>query len=246
MRSPIRVTVWNEFVHEQRPGKAAEIYPRGIHAAIAEHLSTKEGLLVRTATLDQAEHGLTPEVLADTDVLFWWGHAAHDRVGDEAARRVQQEVLAGMGLVVLHSGHLAKPFKALMGTHCSLKWREAGEREILWNVAPGHPLTEGIGERIGLDHHEMYGEPFDIPRPDELIFLSWFEGGNVFRSGCVFRRGHGRIFYFSPGHETHPVYHHPDILKVLENAARWAPSGLRRSTEKSPKEPDPAAPIRGG
>jgi trehalose utilization protein len=183
---------------------------------------------------------LTREALDDTNVLFWWGHTAHDRVEDRVVRRVQEEVLAGMGLVVLHSGHAAKIFKALLGTHCSLKWREAGEKEILWNLAPGHPITQGIGEYIELEHHEMYGERFDIPEPDELIFLSWFEGGNVFRSGCTFRRGKGRIFYFSPGHETFPIYHRADILKVLVNAARWAhPAGGKspmRSGESLPQK----------
>jgi trehalose utilization protein len=240
MEHPPKITVWNEFVHEQKPGRARDLYPDGIHAALADHFRA-QGFPARTATLEEPEHGLSDAVLKDTDVLFWWGHAAHDKVSDGVARRVQQQVLSGMGLVVLHSGHYSKIFRALMGTNCSLTWREAGEREILWNLAPGHPITEGIGERIEIDHHEMYGEPFDIPKPDEVIFTSWFAGGNVFRSGCTFARGHGKIFYFSPGHETHPVYHHPEILRVLVNAARWARPALRRSTEKSPKEIEPKA-----
>jgi trehalose utilization protein len=218
----VNATVWNEFLHERKPGKPQEIYPQGIHAAIAAHLSAQPGLRARTATLDEPEHGLTAEALAETDVLFWWGHQAHDKVDDAIVKRVQDEVLAGMGLVVLHSGHGAKIFRALLGTHCSLRWREADEREILWNIAPGHPIARGIGESIDLPQHEMYGEPHDIPEPDQLIFLSWFAGGNVFRSGCTFTRGLGRIFYFSPGHETYPIYHRQDILQVLANAARWA------------------------
>lgn len=222
MAGNLNVTVWNEFIHERREGKPAEIYPQGIHAALAAHFSEQPGLIARTATLDEPEHGLTEQALAETDVLFWWGHVGHDKVDDAVVERVQQHVLAGMGLVVLHSGHAAKVFKALLGTNCSLKWREADEKEIIWNIAPGHPITRGVGEKIILDRHEMYGERHDIPEPDQVIFLSWFEGGNVFRSGCTFTRGLGRIFYFSPGHETYPIYHRPDIQQILVNAAHWA------------------------
>src|SRR6185503_4900387 len=108
-------------------------------------------------------------------------------------------VLDGMGLVVLHSGHFSKPFIRLMGTSCSLRWRESADRELVWTVHPSHPIAAGIPAVIPLAEHEMYGEFFDIPVPDELIFVSSFSGGEVFRSGCTFRRGHGKIFYFSPG-----------------------------------------------
>jgi trehalose utilization protein len=222
MSLSIHATVWNEFIHERQPGKPQEIYPQGIHAAIAGYLNTQAGIRARTSTLEEPEHGLTAEVLAGTDVLFWWGHRAHDQVDDAIVKRVQDHMLAGMGLVVLHSGHASKILKLMLGTHCSLRWREADEREILWNIAPGHPIARGVGDRIDLPQHEMYGEPHDIPEPDQVVFLSWFAGGNVFRSGCTFTRGLGRIFYFSPGHETYPIYHRPDILKVLSNAAAWA------------------------
>jgi len=180
----IRVLVWNEFVQEREDPRVAEVYPRGIHEAIAEYLRQQPDMVVRTATLDEPEHGLSEEVLRSTDVLIWWGHVAHDRVSDEVAERVCRRVLEGMGLVVLHSAHYSKPFRRLMGTSCSLKWREAGERERVWVVAPWHPIAEGLGEYFELEHEEMYGEYFDIPPPDELVFISWFEGGEVFRSGC--------------------------------------------------------------
>jgi len=219
----IRVTVWNEYLHEKRDPKVAEIYPDGIHAVIAEYLRVQPGFEVRTATLDEPEHGLTEDALNDTDVLVWWGHIAHDRVSDLAVDRVYRRVvLEGMGLIVLHSGHFSKIFKRLMGTTCNLKWREAGEKERLWVVARGHPITEGIGEYFELEHTEMYGEPFDIPAPDELVFISWFQGGEVFRSGCCFYRGMGKVFYFRPGHETFPIYYDPNVLMVIGNAARWA------------------------
>ena len=218
----IRVTVWNEFIHEQKNEKVRKIYPHGMHKTIAGFLSKQKDMKVITATLQQPEHGLTDEVLNNTDVLTWWGHVAHGEVSDEVVKKVQKRVLEGMGLIVLHSGHFSKIFRALMGTNCSLKWREAGEKERLWNVAPGHPITEGIGEYFEIPHVEMYGERFDIPEPDKLIFISWFEGGEVFRSGCCFERGHGKIFYFRPGHETFPIFHNKNVQKVITNAVRWA------------------------
>lgn len=222
MADVIRVTVWNEYRHEKTDEKIAKLYPEGMHGAIAKYLRTQPGLTVRTATLDEPEHGLTEEVLADTDVLTWWGHMAHGEVQDEIVDRVQRRVLDGMGLIVLHSGHFSKIFQKLMGTTCNLKWREIGEKERLWVIEPGHPIVDGIGEFIEIEHTEMYGERFDIPQPDTLVFVSWFPGGEVFRSGCCYHRGKGKIFYFRPGHETLPIYYHPDVLRVIANAVRWA------------------------
>ncbi|WP_317175979.1 ThuA domain-containing protein [Halomontanus rarus] len=214
------VTIWNEFVHEKENDTVADIYPEGIHGAIATALD-ENGFKTQTATLQEPEHGLTEDVLADTDVLTWWGHAAHNEVKDEVVERVQQHVLEGMGLVVLHSAHASKVFRKLMGTSCNLKWREAAETERLWVTNPTHPIANGIGEFIEVPDAEMYGEHFDIPEPDSLIFTSWFEGGEVFRSGCCYHRGEGRIFYFRPGHETYPVYHQEEIQQVLANACEW-------------------------
>ena len=222
MPAKIHVTVWNEFLHEKENEKVRRIYPDGIHQTIAEFLAQNQDIAAQTATLHQPEHGLSEKVLNQTDVLIWWGHKAHDQVSDVVVRRVQNKVLEGMGLIVLHSAHHSKIFKLLMGTNCSLRWREAGEKERLWNIKHSHPIAEGIGEFIELPHAEMYGERFDIPNPDKVIFISWFEGGEVFRSGCCWERGHGRIFYFRPGHETYPIYHNEQIQKVITNAMRWA------------------------
>ena len=216
----LNVTVWNENRHEQKSEEVRSVYPNGIHGAIAEFL--KEDFEVRTATLDEPEHGLSEEVLNSTDVLLWWGHIAHEEVSDEIVERVHQRVLDGMGLIVLHSGHFSKIFKKLMGTGCDLKWREADEKERMWVIDPTHPIAEGIGEKIELEKEEMYGEHFDIPAPDELVFVSWFEGGEVFRSGCTYKRGQGKVFYFRPGHETYPTYYHEDIQRVMKNAVAWA------------------------
>jgi trehalose utilization protein len=218
----IRVTVWNEARHEKTNAEIAKTYPEGMHAVIARHLNAQPGITARTATLDEPEHGLTDAVLAETDVLTWWGHTAHNEVRDDVVDRVIKRVYAGMGIICLHSAHLSKPFTRLMGTICMLKWREAGEREIVWVTKPGHPIVEGIDDHIVIEHSEMYGEHFDIPEPDEQIFISSFAGGEVFRSGCTWHRGTGRVFYFSPGHETYPIYHDPTILRVITNAVRWA------------------------
>ncbi len=217
----LRVTVWNENRHEQLHDGVKAIYPNGIHQVLAGFL-TKAGCQVHTATLDEPEHGLSEKVLEGTDVLTWWGHMAHDEVKDEIVERVRQRVLQGMGLVVLHSGHHSKLFKRLMGTTCSLRWREGTDHVRVWAVSPGHPIADGVPAFFVIPRDEMYGEYFDIPAPDTIIFINWYSGGEVFRSGCCYHRGRGKIFYFSPGHETFPVYHQPEIQKVIINGVRWA------------------------
>lgn len=239
----LRVTIWNEFVHERENSFIRSLYPQGIHQTLASAFSSSTDLQVITKTLHDPEQGLAADLLAATDVLVYWGHAAHDSVLDETVTRVQRRVLEGMGLVVLHSGHWSKLFKRLMGTTCALRYREAGERERLWNVNPGHPITEGIGDYIELPESEMYGEPFGIPEPDELVFISWFQGGEVFRSGCCWKRGSGRIFYFSPGHETYPIYHNPQIQRVILNGIRWA-SPRGRSADVPKHVPADQAPEK--
>lgn len=224
MSEPMRVTVWGENLHEKRDKLVQELYPEGIHGAVASAVSEHFGqkAIIRIATLDQAEHGLSTEVLHSTDVLTWWGHIGHGEVADEVVGRVRQRVLDGMGLVVLHSGHWSKIFKSLMGTTCNLRWRSVGERELVWTVNPGHEIADGVPPVFVIDQQEMYGEYFDIPQPDELVFISSFAGGEVFRSGCCFYRGAGRVFYFSPGDQEYPVYHHPVVRRVLANGVRWA------------------------
>jgi trehalose utilization protein len=221
---PINVLVWGENRHEQLEEEVRARYPDGMHGAIAaglaEHLGDRAR--IRTAVLDDPGQGLTEETLDGVDVLTWWGHMAHDDVADEAVERVRRRVLGGMGLLVLHSGHYSKVFRALMGTTCTLNWRDAGERELVWTVAPGHPIADGVPHPIVIPEHETYGEPFGVPEPDELVFISSFGGGEAFRSGCCYRRGLGRIFYFSPGDQKYPVYHHPDVRRVLANAVLWA------------------------
>ena len=240
----ISVTVWGENVHERKVEFIRKIYPSGMHGCIAEGLQESSDFSVGTATLEQPEHGLTEKVLAATDVLLWWGHCAHGDVQDAIVERVVKRVNEGMGLIVLHSGHYSKVFKRLLGTTCSLTWREAGEKERLWVCNPAHPIAAGLGPYFELAEEEMYGEPFGIPTPDEQIFISWFEGGEVFRSGATWKRGAGKIFYFRPGHESYPTYHDANVKLVLKNAARWAAPEGPRWIDEAPNIPVDKAPER--
>lgn len=227
----INVTVWNEYFHERSLESVGKIYPEGIHSAIAGKLSAFENFNVRTATLDMPQHGLTDEVLDNTDVLIWWGHAKHAEVSDEIAQKVKERVLDGMGFIALHSAHASKPFKLLMGTSCRLKWRENDEKERVWVIEPSHPIARNIPEYIEFEKEETYGERFEIPAPDELIFVSWFSGGEIFRSGCCYNRGLGKIFYFRPGHEEYPSYYRDDVTRIIANAIEWAaPNGITKPT----------------
>lgn len=216
----IKVTVYNEYLHELESEEIAAVYPKGIHGCIADFLGANEDISVKTVTLETVEE-LTDELLYDTDVLIWWGHMAHHRVPDEISERVYNHVMCGMGFVALHSAHFSKPFTRLMGTTCSLRWRE-GDRERVWTVMPSHPIAQGIGEYFEIPEEEMYGERFDIPSPDELVFLGWFKGGEVFRSGCCWNKGLGKIFYFQPGHESNPTFFIPEVQRIITNAVRWA------------------------
>jgi trehalose utilization protein len=222
-----RVLIWNEFRHERTSEAVRRLYPDGIHEALAAPLRAA-GFLVTTATLEQPEQGLSDAALVGSDVLIWWGHAAHEEVSDASVERVRRHVLGGLGLIVLHSAHYSKIFRRLMGTTCSLGWRVDGERERIWVVAPAHPIAAGLGAYFEIAVEEMYSEFFDIPEPDELVLVSWFKGGEVFRSGCAWRRGFGRVFYFRPGHETFPTYHQAPVQRVIANAVHWAAQpGLR-------------------
>ena len=242
----LRVRVWGEHLAEERVAGVATLYPDGMHEAIASAVReySRQPVDVSTATLSEPQHGLDDEVLANLDVLVWWGHLAHEHVADEVADRVHQAVLGGMGLVVLHSAHMSKPFRRLMGTTCTLRWREEDDVESVWTVAPTHPIAQGVPQGFVIPRQEMYGEFFDIPVPDELVFVSAFSGGEVFRSGCCFQRGHGRIFFFGPGHETFPVYHQPEVRRVIANAVGWAAPRLDSRRTPALVGPVPADPER--
>lgn len=231
----LRVTVWNEYKHEREYESIKKVYPQGIHGCIAGFLGEEEDFVVRTATFDMPEHGLTEEVLAETDVLILWSHALQDEFSDAVAQRVCSAVLSGMGLVALHSAHFSKIMKSLLGTSMTLKWRH-DDSEKLWCIAPTHPIAAGVPEMIAIPKEEMYGEFFDIPKPDDVIFAGWFSGGEIFRSGCTFSRGYGKIFYFQPGHEEYPIYYMPEIQRIIVNGVRFCAPALSRRKQPECEE----------
>jgi trehalose utilization protein len=241
--APIRVTVWNEHIHERRDESVRKLYPDGIHGAVAAGLrrELRGDVEISFATLDYPEHGLSEQALEQVDVLTWWGHAAHDQVADEVVARIHARVLDGMGIVVLHSGHHSKIFRRLMGTTCNLRWRSdpGGEREVIWTVNPAHPIAAGLPQPIVIPHQEMYGEFFDIPVPDELVLVSSFAGGEIFRSGCCFYRGAGRVVYFGPGDQEFPVYHQPEVQRVIANSVRWCANAVPPNDVPSRREANP-------
>lgn len=243
---PIRTLVWGENVHEQKNRTVAGIYPKGMHNTIADSLNADKAISASSVTLQDPDHGLTEARLAETDVLVWWGHAAHGDVRDEIVERVAERVWSGMGLILLHSAHFSKIFKRLMGTPCNLTWREAGERERLWVTNPRHPIAAGLPPYFELENEEMYGEPFGVPEPLETVFVSWFQGGEVFRSGLTYRRGAGNVFYFRPGHETYPTYHDKTVHHVLRNAVKWAynPQPAIADPKAAPNVPVDKAPEK--
>jgi len=228
MSKPLRVTVWNEFVHERELPEIRAVYPEGIHGCLRRFLEKEQDITVRCVTLDMPNQGITKALLDNTDVLIWWSHARQDDITDETVRLVREAVHSGMGLIALHSAHFSRIMRDLMGTTMTLHWRH-GDREKLWCIAPTHPIAQGVPACIDIPEEEMYGECFDIPKPEEIIFIGWFAGGEVFRSGVTFTRGRGKIFYFQPGHEEAPVYEHPDIQKIITNAVRWAAPAVRLS-----------------
>lgn len=227
----IRVTIWNEYIHERELPEIAAIYPDGIHKQIASFLSNDEELKITCSTLMDEDQGLSDTLLDNTDVLIYWAHCAHDKVGDEAAERISKHVLNGMGFIGLHSAHFCKALKKLLGTTMTLSWKD-DDAEKLFVTCPSHPIAAGVPSMIELPNEELYGEFFDIPKPDDVIFTGWFKSGAVFRSGVTFTRGNGHIFYFQPGHEAYPIYYNKDIQKIICNAVHWAAPSQLLSTQR--------------
>ena len=230
--SKLKVTIWNEFRHEKTKEAVKAIYPNGLHAVIGEFLGEDESLEIRLAALDDPDQGLPDEVLEDTDVLIWWGHMAHKEVDDALVEKIRKRVYLGkMGFIALHSGHHSKPFKAIVGTNGNLQWGR-NQKEIVWNMSPGHPIAAGIPDHFLIESEELYAEPFYIPQPEELIFGAWFEDGFIFRAGCVFHRGAGRVFYFQPGHETCKSFFNPYVRRIIKNAVDYVkPNALGFTVE---------------
>lgn len=222
MAKTINVTIWNEYRHEKSDENVAKLYPNGLHAAIGEFLSNNDDMKITLAALDDPDQGLPDEVLNNTDVLLWWGHMNHGEVKDDLVERIRQRVyVGGMGFIALHSAHHSKPFRAIVGTTGNLLWGD-NQKEIIWNIMPSHPIAAGIPSHFELPEEELYAEPFQIPQPDAHIFEGWYEHGYVFRTGCTFLRGAGRVFYFQPGHETCPSFYDANVQRIITNGVRWA------------------------
>ncbi|MDE2747367.1 MAG: ThuA domain-containing protein [Chloroflexota bacterium] len=199
-----------------------KIYPDGIHEAIAAPLR-EQGFSVQTAILDEPEHGLTETALDETDVIIWWGHMVHDKVDDMIAERVYKRIVdGGMGFIALHWGAGSKVFRKLMDATCSVTPLVSGTPERLWVIEPAHPIAHGLEASFLVPQTEIYGEPFDIPAPDTIVFISSWPSGEVCRSGCCFQRGRGRVFFFRPGHETYPIYYQSEVQQVIANSVAWA------------------------
>lgn len=241
MSKQINVVIWNEFRHEKRDPAVAQIYPDGIHACIRDFLKEDDNLNITLAALDDPDQGISDELLNKTDVLFWWGHMAHGEVDDKLVEKIRNRVYAGkMGLIVLHSGHHSKVFRSIVGATGNLSWGR-NQKEVVWNLMPQHPIAAGIPDHFILKSEELYAEPFYIPQPDQLVFGGWYEDGHIFRSGCCFFRGVGKIFYFQPGHEYCRSFYNPYVQRIIRNAVEWVkpadvgyeiPAGAPQITKK--------------
>lgn len=218
----MKITIFTEHNASMDSPEGKLAYPEGMNECL-RLLIAGDGhevtMIVHGPDDDGSE--LTEEMLKNTDVLVWWGHWYHGSVNPAVVDMVVDYVNRGMGMLALHSAHESRPMQRLMGTTGALSWREMGENERVWVIDKTHPVAQGLGDYIDIEHEEMYGEPFAIPAPDELVFISWFRGGEVMRSGCTFKRGFGKLFYFRPGHETLPTYHNEQIRRVILNALEY-------------------------
>lgn len=249
--SKIKVTVWSEGLPE-REVHAVKSYPNDINNAIAAFLRNDPDLEITVRDISMDECGLSQEIIDNTDVLVYWSHLYNNKVPDEVANRIVSAVLQrGMGFMPLHSGLFCKAGSMLLGK-CGAggKYRECGERARVWVINRAHPITAGLEDDwFDIEYDEMYGEPFGVPTPDELIFITWFQGGEVLRSGMTWNRGAGKVFYFQPGHEEWPIYtENKYVQKVITNAVKWlkpagGPPPVGRG-EVDALEPLPDAPFQ--
>lgn len=220
----MNITIFNEYHPNEHTGKAEKNYPGGIHIALKSIFESQEYDVV-TATQEQACNGLTDEILDNTDVLLWWSKNWDNELLNSVADKVVSRIREGMGAVFLHSAKNSKPFLRLTGTTSAtapVSWKEPGESERLFVVSPAHPIAEGIPSGYVIPNEEPYCEYFDIPKPDDIVFLGGFGNGMCIRAGVTFTRGAGKIFFFQPGHDSFPVYNDKVIRRIILNAVNWA------------------------
>ncbi|MHB1460735.1 MAG: ThuA domain-containing protein [Armatimonadota bacterium] len=238
-----RVLIWDE----NPPHANKALYPNSIRGAIADGLqkmNTTDRLDIKVAHLDEPDQGCPQELLDETDVLLWWGHARHAEVDDAVVERIKDRVHhGGMGLIALHSAHYSKVFKSVMNCTGHLKggWREDNSPERIFVCASNHPIAYGLRD-FTLREEEMYGAPFDVPPAETIVLQSFYPaGGEYFPSGICWTAGDGidpdftsgpgrgvgkgegiaRVFYFRPGHEGNPTYHNTAVRRVIYNATLW-------------------------
>jgi trehalose utilization protein len=101
------------------------------------------------------------------------------------------------------------------------EYRADGAPSTIEVLKPDHPLAKNLPTSFVMQHTEMYNEPFHVPEPDEVILKESWKTGESFRSGCLWKIGKGRVFYFRPGHETFGIFLQREPLQVVANAVQW-------------------------
>jgi trehalose utilization protein len=216
-----KVVVWSERT------APTDMYPKDINGAIIEGLQGLPGWEIVEANIDQPEQGVPDELLRSTDVLIWWGHQRHAEVKNELVDRIVKRVKEdGMGFLSLHSSHFAKPYRRLMGTRCSWgEYKADGTSARVIVKAPDHPIAKGVKD-FELPKIERYGEPFAVPTPETVVFDGEYtkpDGSKApGRMGLCWTIGKGRVFYFTPGHETYNDFFRPEVRLIMRNAVLWA------------------------
>jgi trehalose utilization protein len=213
---PLRVRIWCE-------GTAPKsTYPDEIDGALADQLGRVPGLSVTKARLSDPDAGLSDADLDATDVLTWWGHVRHEEVPDDRAMAVVKRVREGrLGFVALYASCGSKPFKQMMSMTCEPgSWREDGRPEFVSVRTPGHPIARGITP-FTIRKTDMFAEPFAVPPPETVVFVSSWEKGETLRSGLTWTIGSGRVAYLRTGPENFPVLFHPSIRQAVLNSVNW-------------------------
>lgn len=218
----MRILIYNEGRDERNKPEVLTIYPKEIGGALSHIVSQiPNSEIIDILSMYNVKEKLTNNLLESVDLLLYWSHGGNSQFPDELAKLIQDHVLRGMGFVVLHSAIGSKPFKALMGTTCSIHYRH-DDFERMTCCNPLHPIAAGLPLHIELDKEESYGEYIDVPKPDDIIYLGWFDSGEVCRSVMTWTRGYGKVVFIQPGHETNSSYHNPYIQKLIVNSCIWA------------------------
>lgn len=213
---PVRVRIWCEGTAPR------SVYPDDIDGALADVLGRQAGLVVSRGRLTDLQAGLSDQVLDASDALVWWGHLRHDAVPDDRALAVVKRVREGrLGFVALYAACGSKPFRQMMSMPCEPgSWREDGRPEFVSIKAPDHPIARGIAP-FTISKTDMFSEPFAVPEPETVVFVSSWQKGETLRSGLTWTIGKGRVAYLRTGPDNYPVLFHPSIRQAIANSVRW-------------------------